>query len=1058
MAGNRFMDVGIYPHEICWNHFKNIQLKFDQEKSRNHCHICGGNKKLFVCCNKDCFSAFCKGCIKRNVSSSLLDVEKEDWKCFICNPKPIWDLRAVCAAVMDSLSKKDNKKSFNKMEKRSLPSQIQRREKMGELQQRSLQKLCDKEDDDSSEKSFVSVRITPKNHRTNPNTSSIQQKQTLEVDLTYSSESEDLSRARNENSTALAKRNKGERDQKVKSIRNSSAQKVSKSVAKEKTTSKKSKISSDSDDDSTHTLPNKIGKHTVKRNRFEKIKRKTNSRIHSSDSESDENDTNRVSSVFKRILKDTRQRNKKMDNFYNAKSRDRTKKYDLTIESEDEDKKRNRRERSETPWMIPHNNNDERKRVESSKQRLSDIQKDDSDNSFGKECQKIKLQKVNRNKYSRRQLIDLDVDHTKSPKNSTNDQSGKDINEQSNLNVSYIKKILTGCKKTCLNFQMYIEKSIEQLYGKQENEEQLVLQSIEKIDNLITTLKKNSKNLTTWQLWSRNKKKSTMRRKLNKIVSDNEQYLEEREKHTVSMDKHISGDEQDGNKAVFECESEEIFSADEIRSPQKIQTTGHKVARTENNLNNNETNTDDENKMLVDESKNNDKNNVDTRDDLAASPVLGVKERRASMELSNKKQVSSECNKSINKTQLTDENTKQTSLNTDNQTEIEDSSLRSSIKKVVLGNDETNRSNRKNIINVSMDMFETSPEDAEESRTEVELNVETNCDKDELLHSKDTSLNPCKSSLQDTVLNEKEGTSLLTADSGKGKDLSNQDNQEKVASVSAFNEEADTDLNLSGKTNIDDSESLDDAEALAKKALLVTYSDSDTISDENIAKPIEDLIANDTDRTEIKDATDHNNSDVNSVSAVKFSTLVKETSTDAEKNTAIEAKTKAEEKKNDSPDKRSCQEMNSSEDEDAKAEKATKKVLLESNLNDSTFLSLSSKSKKLVDKKTESDSSEKNAKAKLWHLASFSESSSSEMANISRSTKRAHEPENDRESIVSRINKRRFKLDKNHYCQNNETLRMSCEVHLTQLNTKVFKSYSCALRKSREYLEHKALK
>ncbi|XP_011702979.1 PREDICTED: uncharacterized protein LOC105459017 isoform X2 [Wasmannia auropunctata] len=188
----------------------------------------------------------------------------------------------------------------------------------------------------------------------------------------------------------------------------------------------------------------------------------------------------------------------------------------------------------------------------------------------------------------------------------------------------------------------------------------------------------------------------------------------------------------------------------------------------------------------------------------------------------------------------------------------------------------------------------------------------------------------------------------------------------------------------------------------------------------------------------MKDATDHNNSDVNSVSAVKFSTLVKEAST--EKNTVIEAKTKAEEKKMIH-----------------RIKDLAKKALLESNSDDSTLLSLSSGSEKLVEKKTESDSFEKNAEVKLSLLASFSESSSSEMANISRSTKRAHEPENDRESIVSRM-KKRFKLDKNHYYQNNEKLRMSCKVHLTRLNTKVSKSSSYALRKSREYLEHKALK
>jgi len=35
-------------------------VRFDEDKARNYCHICGENKKLYVCYNKDCSSAFCK--------------------------------------------------------------------------------------------------------------------------------------------------------------------------------------------------------------------------------------------------------------------------------------------------------------------------------------------------------------------------------------------------------------------------------------------------------------------------------------------------------------------------------------------------------------------------------------------------------------------------------------------------------------------------------------------------------------------------------------------------------------------------------------------------------------------------------------------------------------------------------------------------------------------------------------------------------------------------------------------------------------------------------------
>lgn len=984
----------------------------------------------------------------------------------------VWKKRRYVHMEWIFCFRKSNKRSI-KNEKRILPSRIQRIEKTKEVQ-KVLQTLCDKEDDDSSEKSFLSVRFTQKLDTKNLDTSSVQQK-ILEVDLTDSSSgNSSLSYKRD-------KQNKSKRDQKAKSIRKSSGrstQKVSRLVVKEKNTSKRYKISSDSSDStelrmilSAQTL---TGKPTSKCNiKSEKIvKRETNSNhMYSSDSESDENDTRRVLSISKRILKD-KQQNKKMDNSCNKKSKDKMRKYHDSIdESEDEKHKRRNKEKTETSWMTSYTSNDKRKHKSSTKSQLSNIQEDDSDNSSSKEFQKIKFQKVNRDKYSKRQLINLDTDYTKSPcvKNFANNENEKHINEQLTQNLNDIKGILKDCKKICSNFQMHIE-TIEHLYGK-EDEEQLILKVTEKIDKLRTRFEEKQKDLTTsYQLWSENRKKSATKRSY-KVISDDKKSSEEHEKYTGGKDKCISDDEQDRNKTVSECDSEEIFSGSETRTLQKIQAIQHKAdtSRIKNNLNNNETNSDDEDRMLgsggdeMDESKSNDKNNTDMRDDLATFPVLGSLKEKTSTERSIKKQLFSEYNKSNNETRLTDENintnNEQTSLNTDiynDEIEIEYSPLRDTDKKKTLKSDGIDHSNKRNIINESMDMFDTSVENEGESRTEVE--IETNYDKGELSHtSKDKSSHLCESSLQDKVPTEIERKSLSACDIGEKKDLSNQDDQEKIAFVNS--EEVHDNTKTSGRTNTDDNESLDDAEALAKKALLATDSDtSDILPNENIAKLTEDLIANDTNETEKKNEMENNDSDVNSVSTVMLSIFKKEVTTEAEKDVIIDAEKeiKIEKKSDNQLDKRSRQEMDSS-DEDAKAERAAKKALLESNSDDSTLLS---ESEKLTDKTSESDSSEKNTKAKLSLLASFSENSTSESAlsetrNVSKNTKR-NESQSEETSIVAKLKKRR--LYKNYYYKNDKKLRMSCKVHLIRLSAEVLKCHSHALRMSREYLEHKELK
>lgn len=105
-----------------------------------------------------------------------------------------------------------------------------------------MQTLCDREDN-FSKKSFISARFTQKNTkncRTNHNTSSVQQKTVLKVDLTdLSSKNLSYTNKRSSVSCNRDKRSKSKRNQKAKSTQDSSsrfAQKISRSIVKEKDT------------------------------------------------------------------------------------------------------------------------------------------------------------------------------------------------------------------------------------------------------------------------------------------------------------------------------------------------------------------------------------------------------------------------------------------------------------------------------------------------------------------------------------------------------------------------------------------------------------------------------------------------------------------------------------------------------------------------------------------------------------------------------------------------------------------------------------------------------
>ncbi|XP_047111302.1 transcriptional regulator ATRX homolog isoform X1 [Schistocerca piceifrons] len=81
----------------CYRFYGNGDFSVDDDGTDKYCRWCGQGGTLYCCA--ECTCAFCKACIKRNLKRSILkDIESEDWKCFVCYGKPLWDLRAICWA------------------------------------------------------------------------------------------------------------------------------------------------------------------------------------------------------------------------------------------------------------------------------------------------------------------------------------------------------------------------------------------------------------------------------------------------------------------------------------------------------------------------------------------------------------------------------------------------------------------------------------------------------------------------------------------------------------------------------------------------------------------------------------------------------------------------------------------------------------------------------------------------------------------------------------------------------------------------------------------------
>nr|XP_050855049.1 transcriptional regulator ATRX-like isoform X1 [Vespula vulgaris] len=1053
--------IGTLLCEKCWDHFNNIDFSSDKDHADQYCRLCAHEKNLYTCGSSNCIFAFCKQCIKRNAPLSLLDIEKNNWKCFICEPKPLWELRAVCASIMDRLNKRNKKKTvLNEFKHDSVLPYKRYQQIQIKKMQKALQSICDDQEDSdenpTQNKSLCqkSVKKEESNVTTKKSTTSKNRSLNKLFSTTSSNNSSDNEAPKKESSlknlqksckikvsnkddstsdtklevqhkTFKTSRNQQQKKVHLENTHNLSLDDVIK--MKPLKVSKKSKdksiissCSSISDNEQSESLTRIRRRHSVAShdNKIENI---------NSDSESDE--------------KNMESNRKKCKMLFNRSN----KKKCYTKQSADEQDKKNVHSlTSQSPIEI------------------------DTNSSSGGEFQRIKLVRTNYDSLRKKQNKKI---HMSSKKNIIN-------KHQYEYLKSNITEILDELKQQCSVFELqaqHIENKCKRKPMYMENANKIIYKSKSAINKLIMEFSSYEKHLMNFY-----------KTFVSSIKEEKEEEHESSDDDTISMkkepQKRKSSDtiRKDNSKYGFlsDCDSE-IFSGNEAINPE--------TAETENIIYKKEISVSEKVDQCSSSSKSvMSKSVVDDIEESKNNPiVLPEYCREESMENLNKLSGNAVVRCNINNETCIKNDDRQNEL-TGNCTDGDITKCDSSKKEFQITKNKDNKdeissdiSNKRTttissnvkstVTNDSLnDIFEISSELDNENRKSNTIKNIKNKDthdidtKDIQKESNDNCNTECNKSKDVLLSNEKEFDSLREETQDNISKC--QEKTQKIYESNKSNSDSEKSEQPSQKSEVNPS-CKKRITVLVKQIFSELDSDTSNISDifvdstEVSDKSKDPLYSINENELQVNKEKQHNSNE-NDCSAI--------TSPNLDRSEPIMELTldnvKQQNSKNHTLTRSSSEETNFLDAEsNDKMEECIKNALLESDSDDS----IASPFNKEIGINTECHDTDF---CKKMSTTFDSESTKSDELNKSQmqinnnksqkkygAQKRNYDLESD-SSVGSRVKRRRLQLHKNHYYMNDKKLRMICHVQIEILQDHVLDQYKDALQKSKEHQNNKKIK
>jgi len=233
--------------ETCYNFYGDGAFSVDEDGDDKYCRWCGQGGTLYLC--STCSCAFCQKCVKQNLKPSVLaDLEKDDWKCYICNPRPLFGCRTICwgAEELNKIGKEKEKERLQKLKERQEKLEEKKKEgadkrsrKASSSEDETVLKKKKRDSSDSSSPEVMPKKRTRKSQNVNGNISRSRRKKRDSSSDSDSSEDERKATKR----SSIKKNRRKERS----SSESSDGKKKSKVKNKKKVSKDSSDESSDED-------------------------------------------------------------------------------------------------------------------------------------------------------------------------------------------------------------------------------------------------------------------------------------------------------------------------------------------------------------------------------------------------------------------------------------------------------------------------------------------------------------------------------------------------------------------------------------------------------------------------------------------------------------------------------------------------------------------------------------------------------------------------------------------------------------------------------------------